>query len=147
MDKPKFEYTIYIGTTLEKLWSALTTGSITSQYWYGRQIESDWAIGSPVVFRDSRTQELTDSGRVIACEAPRRLSYSWHVIYDPKMRKEHPSRVTFELEPLKEAVKLRVTHEDFETGSKVFEGISQGWPEILSSLKSLLETGRPLALG
>ena len=87
---------------------------------------------------------LTKLRLVLESDPPRRLSYSWHSIYDEDMEKEKPSRVTFVLEPDGNSVKLTVTHEDFAEGSKVLPDISGGWPLVLSSLKSILETGQPL---
>jgi uncharacterized protein YndB with AHSA1/START domain len=140
MSEPKFVYVTYIATTPQKLWQALTEGAFTRQYWFGQTIESDWALGSRVVFRNG--SEVHDYGEVLECEPCRRLSYSWHVEYHEVFRREKPSRVTFELEPMGNEVKLTVTHDQFEPGSKVRDAVSNGWPLILASLKSLLETGR-----
>src|SRR5262245_52522563 len=140
MSEPKFVYVTYIATTPQKLWQALTEGAFTRQYWFGQTIESDWALGSRVVFRSG--SEVHDYGEVLECEPCRRLSYSWHVEYHEVFRREKPSRVTFELEPMGNEVKLTVTHDQFEPGSKVRDAVSNGWPLILASLKSLLETGR-----
>ncbi len=84
-------------------------------------------------------------GEVLECEPCRRLSYSWRVEFHEVFRHEKPSRVTFELEPVGAEVKLTVTHDEFEPGSKVLGAVSSGWPAVLSSLKSLLETGHALA--
>jgi uncharacterized protein YndB with AHSA1/START domain len=145
MDKPKFVYVTYIRTTPQKLWQALTDGEFTRRYWYGRRVESDWRVGSRVAFwaDDGR---LSDSGEILEADPPRRLSYSWTVKFIEELRREPPSRVTFELEPMGDVVKLITTHDQFEPGSAVLKGVSDGWPSILASLKSLLETGEPLAM-
>lgn len=140
----KFVYVTYIATTPEKLWQALTDGAFTSQYWFGTRIESDWRVGSRVSFW--RDGALSDSGEVIEYTPPRRLSYTWHVEFHEEFGREKPSRVTFELEPTADAVKLTIVHDQFEPGSKVFAAINGGWPKVLASLKSLLETGRGLAV-
>jgi uncharacterized protein YndB with AHSA1/START domain len=142
MNEPKFVYVTYIETTPQKLWQALTEGAFTRQYWFGQTIESDWARGSRVVIRSG--SEVHDYGEVLECEPCRRLSYSWHVEFHEVFRREKPSRVTFEIEPMGNEVKLTVTHDQFGPGSKVHEAVSNGWPLILASLKSLLETGRAL---
>jgi len=80
------------------------------------------------------------------CEPHRRLSYSWQVEFHEEFRRERPSRLTFELEPMGAEVKLTVIHDDFDPGSKVLVAVSGGWPMILASLKSLMETGSALAL-
>jgi uncharacterized protein YndB with AHSA1/START domain len=146
MTEPKFVYVTFIATTPEKLWQALTDGAFTEQYWFGTRIESDWTLGARVSF--SRNDEVSDYGVVLECEPPRRLSYSWRVEFHEEFRHERPSRVTFEIEPIpastggkRPEVKLTVIHDDFDDGSKVFRAVSGGWPLVLASLKSLLETG------
>jgi uncharacterized protein YndB with AHSA1/START domain len=140
MNEPKFVYVTYVATTPEKLWRALTEGAFTRQYWFGETIESDWTPGSRVVFRSG--DEVHDYGEVLECKPYSRLSYSWQVEFHELFRHEKPSRVTFELEAMGAEVKLTVTHDEFEPGSKVRSAVSGGWPLVLASLKSLLETGR-----
>jgi uncharacterized protein YndB with AHSA1/START domain len=143
MDKPRFVYVMYIATTPEKLWEALTSGEFTYHYWAGRRIQSDWKPGSPV-------QHITEDGSldwqglVLQADPPKLLSYTFDDQRGVENRRERPSRVTFELVPYMGHVKLTLTHDDFEPGSKILEGISVGWPAILSGLKSLLEGGKPL---
>jgi uncharacterized protein YndB with AHSA1/START domain len=150
MSEPKFVYVTYIATTPEKLWQALTDGAFTERYWFGTRIESEWTLGATVTFL--RNGAVYDSGAVLECDPPRRLSYSWSVTSHEEFRDERPSRVTFEIEPIastggrKSEVKLTVTHDDFDAGSKVFLAISGGWPVVLASLKSFLETGEALAV-
>jgi uncharacterized protein YndB with AHSA1/START domain len=142
MTKPSFVYVTYIRTSPEKLWQALTDGSLTQQYWSGRRVESAWTVGAPVTFWFEG--KVSDSGKVLESDPPRRLSYSFHVEFVEALRSEPPSRVTIDIEKLDAQVKLTVTHDEFEPGSKVLEAVSGGWPVILSSLKSLLETGRAI---
>jgi uncharacterized protein YndB with AHSA1/START domain len=145
MDKPKYVYVVYIRTTPEKLWKALIEPEFTELYWSGVRFKSDWKVGSAVQMSDAEGTPA-DQGVVLRCEPPRVLSYSWHVEWHPEMKKEKPCRATFELDPQPNGVvRLTVTHDDFEPGSKVYEAIQGGWPPILSSLKSLLETGEPLS--
>jgi len=146
VSKLEFSYVTYIATTPEALWNALTLGELTSRYWFGRRVESHWRVGSDVRFYDMESDMPIDRGEVLVADAPRRLSYTWHVEFDAEMRRERPSRLTFDLEPLGDVVRLSVTHEDFEPGSRALAGITRGWPAILSSLKTLLETGKPLAI-
>jgi uncharacterized protein YndB with AHSA1/START domain len=144
MTKPNFVYVTYIQTTPEQLWQALTDGTFTQRYWFGRRIESDWKVGGRVTLWHE--DKVSDSGEVLECDPPRRLSYSFHVEFVEEPRAEPPSRVTFEIEKLGAQVKLTLTHDRFEPGSKVLAGVATGWPVILSSLKSLLETGQPLKM-
>lgn len=143
MAKPEFVYVTYIATTPEKLWAALTRGEFTKKYWYGRRIESDWAVGSPVNFFDRDTNVITDSGRVLECDPPRRLVYTFRVEFDPEARKQGHSRVSFTLEPHQGMVKLTLVHDQLpdEQAAKDFR---EGWSPILSSLKTMLESGKPL---
>jgi len=145
MDKPKFVYTVYIRTTPEKLWHALIDPEFTQKYWSGVKFVSDWKVGSSVQMTDAEGAPA-DSGVVLKCAPPRLLSFTWHVGWHPDMKKEPPCRATFEIEPApqKGVVRLTITHDEFEVGSKTYEGVKNGWPAILSSLKSLLETGEPL---
>ena len=143
MDRPKFVYVSYISTTPEKLWNALTDGEFTQQYWGGRRIQSDWQVGSSV--RHVRQDGGIDwQGEVLKSERPRLLSYTFHMQITDQHRGERPSRVTFELEPMGSVVKLTLTHDNFESEKATFETTRHGWPAIMSSLKSLLETASPL---
>jgi uncharacterized protein YndB with AHSA1/START domain len=144
MRKPEFVYVTYIETTPEKLWEALTSSEFSKRYWFNTELESDWKVGSPfALVMDGTT---TDVGKILEVDRPRRLSYTFHHVLSEAARKERPTRVTFNLEPHGKLVKLTLTHEDFEQGSVILDGISQGWPAILSSLKSMLESGTALAI-
>jgi len=145
MTKPSFVYVTYIATTPERLWAALTQPEFTERYMFGRRVESTWVQGAPVRYW-GREGTVSDSGDVIECDPPRRLVITWRVEFDDALREEGYSTVTFELEPLGGEVKLTVIHDQLREGSGVEKGISMGWPKALSSLKSLLETGRPLAI-
>jgi uncharacterized protein YndB with AHSA1/START domain/DNA-binding transcriptional ArsR family regulator len=154
----EFVYTTYIRTTPEKLWQALTDPAFTRRYW-GLSMESDWAKGSPftVVLEPSGVTVADPEQVVVESEPYRRLSYTWHT-FTPEwaanygiseeqratFAAESRSKVTFEIVPLGETVRLTVLHDGFDPGSAVLEGISQGWPAIVASLKTLLETGETL---
>jgi uncharacterized protein YndB with AHSA1/START domain len=144
MLKPAFNYISYIETTAEELWEALTNSEFTTRYWWDTSVISDWKVGSPISLVIKGL--TTDVGEILEADRPRRLSYTFHHILNERALKECPSRVTFVLEPHGELVKLMLTHEGFADDSVVVDGISKGWPAILSSLKSLLETGRPLVI-
>jgi uncharacterized protein YndB with AHSA1/START domain len=146
-EKPSFVYVTYIAATPDKVWQALTDGGLTRKYWYGRRAESDWKVGSTVTFwyETGDGEAVSDRGIVLESNPPHRLSYTWHVEFADELRDEHPSRVTFDIEPSGKDVKLTLTHDDFEPGSKVLGGVRSGWPAILASLKTMLETGTPLA--
>jgi uncharacterized protein YndB with AHSA1/START domain len=144
MRKPEFVYVTYIETTPEKLWEALTSSEFSKRYWFNTELKTDWKIGSPfALVMDGTT---TDVGEVLEFDRPRRLSYTFHHVLSEAARKERPTRVAFTLEPHGKLVKLTLTHEGFEGGSVILDGISKGWPAILSGLKSLLETGTALEI-
>jgi uncharacterized protein YndB with AHSA1/START domain len=142
MSKPSFVYVTYIASTPEKVFRALTDTDATARFWFGNAIASDWKVGSPVTFR--RNGELVVSGKVLEFDPPRRLSYTFLSQKDG-LHTEQPSRVLIEIEQQKGQVKLTMTHDDFPAGSKAFDKISNGWPLVLSSLKSYLEADRVLS--
>ena len=139
MSKPVFVYVTYIASTTDKVFKALTSHESTRQYWFGNAVTSDWKVGSPLEFH--REGKLVVEGKVLENDPPRRLSYTFRSMHEPHNGRERPSRVVFDLEQQKNQVKLTVTHDDFEPDSKVFASISNGWPLVLSNLKSFLETG------
>ncbi|HZD88945.1 MAG TPA: SRPBCC family protein [Pseudolabrys sp.] len=142
MSKPSFVYVTYIATTPERLWQALVDPDITEKYWYGYRVSAGGKAGDPVIAVSPKGKEV-HRDVLIESDPPHRLSYSWHPLQNG-LAHEKPSRVTFTIEPLKNQVRLTIVHDDFDEGSKVYEAITSGWPAILSSLKSYLETGRGL---
>lgn len=143
MPDSRFVYVTYIRTTAEKVWNALTIGKTTRQYWFHENV-SDWEPGSPWEHKrcdESGTVDVV--GKVIESSPPRRLVMSWAYPADRENEAKH-TRVSFDIEPLSDVVRLTVTHEDLEPGSKMLEGITEGWPIVVSGMKSLLETGSPL---
>ena len=144
MSKPEFVYVTYIETTPEKLWEALTDPDFTERYWFGMRLRSDWKAGS--TFEMVRGDgSVSDAGKVVECDPPRRLAYTF-VNLSEKYKDDLPALATFLIEPYGKLVKLTLTHQGFADGSKLLDGISKGWPAILSSLKSLLESGTVLAI-
>ena len=141
MSKPAFVYTTYIETTAEKLWQALTDGDFTERYWFGHRVTSDWEVGSAYRFVNQRKPMV--EGKVLASDPPRRLAYSWDVVKEGAAR-ERTSRVTFDLVPRGKVIKLVVTHDETEEGGTTLRDVSAGWPLVLASLKSILETGHGL---
>jgi uncharacterized protein YndB with AHSA1/START domain len=136
-------YAIYIASDPKTVWKALLDGEFTRKYWEHDNV-SDWKPGSPWEHRRSDGTGTVDMvGRVVESDPPRRLVMTWALPED-KDKKEAYSRVTIELEPVDEMVRLTVTHDELLAGSDMLKGISSGWPRVLSSLKSLLETGKPL---
>jgi len=142
--KPEFVYVSYIETTPEKLWEALTSSEFSRRYWFNTDVKSDWKVGSPFALVINGT--TTDVGEILEADRPQRLSYTFQHVLNDELRNERPSKVVFNIERHGNFVKLTLTHEGFAEGSKLLDGISKGWPAILSSLKSMLETGTALAI-
>lgn len=136
-------FQIYIRTTPEELWEAITSAEFTRQYFHETAVESDWKVGSPVTYYNA-DRTVAVEGEVLEVDRPHRLSYTWHVLYSEEAAKEDPSRVTWEIEVVEDACRLRMTHDRFPQGSVVPDGVRDGWPAIISNLKTLIETGRPL---
>jgi uncharacterized protein YndB with AHSA1/START domain/DNA-binding transcriptional ArsR family regulator len=147
-----FTYTTYIKTTPERLWQALTDPAFTRRYW-GVAFDTDWTAGAPMVWEEAGVKTADPAQVVLEAEPGRRLAYTWHTFtpewaaahgFDDdllaKLAGERRSKVTFTLEPVGEQVKLTVVHDDLDPDSKLHQMISEGWPQLLSDLKSLLET-------
>ncbi|MGQ9426597.1 SRPBCC family protein [Gilvimarinus sp. F26214L] len=154
MERPHFNYVIYIASTPEKVWQALTTGEHHRHYWGGRHMESDWRPGSPLkLVRDGG--EVEWEGEVLAAEAPRRLCFTVRFLADDELpeyegesvgleKHEPPSRVVIEISEYMGQTRLNLEHNGFEPGSRLYQGVSYSWPAVLSGLKTWLETGAVL---
>jgi uncharacterized protein YndB with AHSA1/START domain len=143
---PDLIYITFIRATPQKVWDALTQSAFTKQFFFGRTVESDWREGSSwrLVMEDGRTDV---EGDVLESDPPRRLQVSWKVDWIEEARALEPAIVTYDIEPVGDAVKLTLTqHNPGPVPRKFVEGGKQGWAAILSSLKSLLETGQPLVI-
>jgi uncharacterized protein YndB with AHSA1/START domain len=143
MDSDRFVYVTYIRTTAERLWRALTEPEFTRQYWVGTWQESEWKVGASwrLMIPDGR---VGDSGEVLEFDPPKRLVLSWRNEFLPELHAEGYSRVTYEIEAQGDTVKLTVIHEIDKRDSQLVKQVSIGWPQLLASLKSLIETGEPL---
>ena len=160
MDHPAFVYVSYIRTTPELLWQALTDPAFTQRYW-GLELESDWQPGSTYTLHQWGLAIASPEQLVLESDPYRRLSYTWQTFtpewqeqaaalvgfdkqFLERIAAEPRSKVTFDIEDLGELAKLTLVHDDFESSSEVLPTVSQGWPHILSNLKTLLETGDTL---
>jgi uncharacterized protein YndB with AHSA1/START domain len=141
MNTEKFVYVTYIASTPQKVWDALTKGELTRQYW-GHENVSDWKPGSKwqhVPNDNKRTVKI--AGNVLESVPCKRLVLTWAGIADAANAAKH-SRVAVDIETVGDMVRLTVTHDELEPD--MHRGITNGWPRVLSSLKSFLETGHPL---
>jgi len=138
--KSRTLYVTYIRTTPEKLWDALIKPEFTKQYWFGMHHDSNWSVGAPwkLLTGDGR---IANTGEVIEMNRLRKLVVTWRFELSPEMQSEGYSRVTMEIEPVGDVTKLTVTQEMDRADSKLIAFTAGGWPLVLSSLKSLLESG------
>jgi uncharacterized protein YndB with AHSA1/START domain/DNA-binding transcriptional ArsR family regulator len=144
IDRPRHVFQVYIRTTPEQLWQAITDPDFTQRYLHGTRVESSWRSGEPVIYwlRD----EISVTGSVLAADPPRRLVTTWSFRRRADVRDDPPSRVTWEIEPVGETCKLTLVHDQFPSETATFRSVGSGWPLVLSSLKSLVETGLELEL-
>ncbi len=143
MAESRFVYVTYIRTTPEKLWQALTDPAFIRKYWFGMTAECDWTPGASwkLQFPDGR---IADSGEVVEIDAPRRMVLKWRNEFMPELKAEGYTQMTCTLEPAGDQIKLTIVHAMPKPDSQFIAKVSGGWPMILSSLKSLLETGAAL---
>jgi uncharacterized protein YndB with AHSA1/START domain len=138
--RPRFVYVTYIESSAERVWEALTQPELTAEYWGVRNL-SDWQIGSPWDHqRADGSCTMILGGTVVESTPPHRLAMTWGA--SGETSPDRISKVSFEIEPYHEIVRLTVIHEDLDDDS--FAGISKGWPAVLANLKSMLETGHVL---
>ena len=137
-------FEIYIRTTPERLWQALTDGELTRRYYYRSVVDSTWEVGADCDYHIDGNLALT--GEILEVEPGRRLVTTFDARWDEEVEPDPPSRITWEIEPQGEHVcRLRVLHEGFDSETATYRSIDGGMPWILSGLKTLLETGEELA--
>lgn len=141
MGEQRIHQIVYIKTSLERVWDALTNPDVTQKYWGNTRIQSDWQVGSKILYL--RNSEATDEQTILEIEKPSKLVHTFHPLFG-EFKDEPPSKVSIELKAGGEVVRLDVIHDGFPPNSKVYAACSEGWPMILSGLKTLLETGSPL---
>jgi uncharacterized protein YndB with AHSA1/START domain len=142
--EPSTVLVTYIVASGERVWAGLTSATFTRQYFFGRAVELEQRVGGlfRLVMEDGR---IDTQGKVLACDPPRFLSVTWHVEWIEEFRRLPEAVVAFRIEPLGDLVRLTVSeYHDESLDPKYLEGGRQGWPLILSGLKTLLETGEPL---
>jgi DNA-binding transcriptional ArsR family regulator/uncharacterized protein YndB with AHSA1/START domain len=159
VENRQFVYKTYINATPELLWKGLTDPAFTKRYW-GLELVTDWKVGSPITWEHHGVTIADPEQRVLEADPFRRLAYTWHS-FTPELAKvvgwdeqrraelaaEPRSQATFEIEPVDDVCKLTVVHEFFVADSIVITMVSEGWPRVLSELKTLIETGDVLTGG
>jgi uncharacterized protein YndB with AHSA1/START domain/DNA-binding transcriptional ArsR family regulator len=142
---PRHLYEIFIRTTPEKLWEALTRPEMTEQYFYGSRLRTSLEPGAPLCYEGADGAPLIE-GEVLEVVPLRRLVVTFRAVWAEQTRGDRPSRVTYEIEPRGEVCKLTLTHDDFDGETATYRSVGSGWNPVLSGLKTLLETGRPLEI-
>ncbi len=144
--KPVTVYTIYIASTPEKVWEALTSAEFSRKYFFGNAVEVELKVGGAYIVR-TPDGALHISGEVVECDPPKKLTVTFNVNWPALIEKLGPTLVTYEIEQASDAVRLTMSEShDRPLSDDILSGGRQGWPAILSSLKSLLETGEPLMI-
>ncbi|HYO74440.1 MAG TPA: SRPBCC domain-containing protein [Archangium sp.] len=136
---------IFIQTTPEKLWDAMTNAAVTPQYFFGTAVSSSFKPNEPIVYGFGPGGPKAVDGKVLEAQPGKKLVHTWTIHYDPTLIGES-SRVSYDIEPRGEAVKLTVTHEMEKAPLTAKHLEKDGWSKVLSGLKTLLETGKPLVL-
>ena len=135
-------FEIYIKTTPERLWEAITDPEIRSKYSFGVRTDSDWTPGSPYKASHPKAPDFLVEGENLEVDPPRRLVQSMTALWSDDVKSEGTSRVTWEIEPVGDSCRLTVTHDQLREGAN--DQLYGGWPMILSGLKTYLETGEQL---
>lgn len=141
--KPKHVYVSVIKTTPEKLWSALTDGKITPAYYYGGAIEGEIKAGAAYRYVGPENNVFV-TGKILEVVPAQKLVATFKGEWAPGMENDAPTRVTYEIQQQGDCCRLTLTHDEFESETPTYHISGGGWPGILSGLKTLLETGKPL---
>ena len=143
---PRHVYEVFIRTTPERLWAALTNAADTARYFYGTLVDSDWRTGSRLEYRYPGGT-LAAEGTVLEVEPGRRLVHTFSALWDEGVFPDRPHLVTWTIEPMGETCRLVCEHADFEGETATLRSVQGGLSVILNGLKTLLETGEPLRFG
>jgi uncharacterized protein YndB with AHSA1/START domain len=140
-------YRLFIKATPEAIWDAITKPEWTERYFHGTRVDHELRPGGAFRSYAGDGDSMVVDGEVLEVDPPRKFVHTWRALYDPEMGAEEPSRVTWEIEPQEGGFSLlTVVHDRLEASPKTAEGVSgAGWMMVLSGLKTVLETGEPLA--
>ena len=144
--QPEQVYQVFIRATPEQVWEAITRPEFTAKYFYGSRVETTAETGTPIRHYAPDGTTLWGDDAILESDPPRRLVHTWRSLYDPELAAEPPSRVTWEIEAIPGGVaKLTVVHDRLEASPRTAANVAGGWMFIISGLKTVLETGQPLA--
>jgi uncharacterized protein YndB with AHSA1/START domain/DNA-binding transcriptional ArsR family regulator len=144
MDAPSHIYKTYIRGTVADVWEAITNPDLTEQYFYGTRVHSEWTVGSEMTYAYP-DGSLASTGEILAIDPPKRIEFTFHALWDPQLEAEGPCREVWTLSDMEDMVELAIEMFDLAHDSKRYEDFTNGIPFIVAGLKSLVETGMPLA--
>jgi uncharacterized protein YndB with AHSA1/START domain/DNA-binding transcriptional ArsR family regulator len=145
LDRPRHVFQVYIRTSPAQLWQAISDPEVTQRYFHSSRVASDWLPGQRIAYWID--DELVVDGQVLEADPPGKLVTTWSFRRSLELRNDPPSRVTWEIEPIdSDTCRLTLVHDDFPSETPTFRSVGSGWPMVLSSLKSLLETGAALTV-
>jgi uncharacterized protein YndB with AHSA1/START domain len=143
---PTQVYQVFIRATPEQIWQAITQPEFTARSFYGSRVDTTGVAGSPIRHYAPDGTTLWGDDSILESDPPRRLVHTWRSLYDPELAAEPSSRVTWEIDPQPGGItRLTVVHDQLEASPKTAEHVGGGWMFVISGLKTLLETGQPLA--
>ena len=143
--KPAHVYQLFIRTTPQHLWQALTDGELTQQYYFNSRVDSTWEPGSPYRYFNS-SGGVDIEGEILEIDPPRKLVTTFKPTWEQRLAEGFPSTVTWEIVPMGEVCKLSLIHEGVDPETFGSAGLDLGWTQVISGLKTLLETGQPLVV-
>lgn len=144
METPTHVYKTYIRGHISEVWEAITNPEMTEQYFFATRVQSDWAPGAEMTY-SYRDGTLASTGHIISIDPPKRLEFTFHALWDPELEAEGPCREVWTLTDLEDMVELAIELFDLTVDSKRYRDFTEGFPYIVAGLKSLVETGSPLA--
>ena len=141
--KPVHIYKAYVRASVDAVWQAIVDGYKTVQYFYGTRVESDWKVGSSMNYYDSNGKAVSE-GKIIAIDPPNRLEFTFQALWDAALVEEGPAREVWTINDVNGMAELTIELYDVGVDSKTYDDFVNGFPYIVSGMKSLLETGTPL---
>jgi uncharacterized protein YndB with AHSA1/START domain len=140
-------YSIFIRATSAQVWQALTDSSFTTQYYFDSAVESDWRVGSDYRMTSPDGTRVSFEGTILALEPERRLVQSVHIKFHPAFLAHENMSIAWDIEQFGEACRVTITHHGAPSTAELFAMLTARCPDLLSGMKTLLETGRPLRIG
>ena len=146
MNQLEHSYSIFVRATPDQVWQALTDPALTTQYYFGGAMQSDWRVGSEYRLATPDGTNVQFEGAVLEAEPGRRLAQSVHIKFDPEFIGHDEMSIAWDIEPFGEACRVTIWHRGAPTTAKLFALVTSRCPDLLSGMKTLLQTGTPLRI-